>query len=287
MSDENISNDLELNPGDLKVVSGDSEDDSQLGKINIIPIDKDIEFGPKRQRIIDIRSDMDRSRWDLAEALNEMHDESTFQNFGYPTWERYINDEVKMNVRTSQYLCAMYVHFRHSVGADMTDEELSSVIDQIREIGWTKARCLVGVSTAKNYEEWFEKARRLSSADLELEAKREIIRINGGDPDEIPSTKTFSAKMAEEQYEIVAQACELAGEALESKKKSHQISMICQSWLSDNMGKGEKRGQHRSRMLRRTAAIWDVDIVAVDKATGQILMGREVLKKVDKDSKDS
>jgi len=270
---------MDKNASELKVVEG-SHEDIRIGKMNIIPIEDDKEFGDKRKRVIDIRTTIDRSRWDLAEALNEIHDASLFQNWGYPTWDRYISDEVKMNVRTSQYLCSMYVHFMHLVGADMTEEERTKMVNQIRDIGWTKIRCLVGVCTPDDYEDWFEKARNLTSSELESEAKREIVVRNGGDPDEVPKTKTFSAKMAEEQFEIVAQACELAGKALESKKKSHQISMICQSWIADNMGKGDNSGQHRERMLRRIAAVWDVDLVVVNKENGKVIMGKEVLDKL-------
>jgi hypothetical protein len=269
--------------GNLTVVDGGPD----LG-VQIIPIEKDKVHGKLRKKIVELQSSIDRSRWELAGELNKVNDKTLYVQWGYPSWEKYVSGEVHLNVRTAQYLCAMYVFFTKKLGEKIADDqEREEMIEAVKELGWTKARCLVDICTPKDYKEWFELARKLSSSELEAETKKALVRKNGGDPDNVQSMKTFTTKLAEGQQEIVDQAFEIAGGIADSKKRGHLLSLICQTFVSDNMAKDEGKDKNRNRMLRRIAATYGVELIVVDPDTKKVLLGKKLLEKVSATSEET
>jgi len=254
------------------------EDGEDYGDKQIVPIDRDEKFGILRKEIVDARKNMDASRWELAKRLHEVKEKGLFIQFGYPTWEKYIQTEVGYSVRSADILRDIYSFFGGVLTEKIEDsEEQESMISQIRELGWTKARHLTGVCNEDNYQDWIDLANKLTVADLETEVKRSLVRDNGGDSDSVSDMKTKSYKFSEGQLDMVEQAVELAAQASGSKKKSHNLSLVCQQYVADNMASGSNE-DIRNKMLLRTAAQFSVDIIALDPASKKVVLGKELLK---------
>jgi hypothetical protein len=252
------------------------------GKIEILPIENDTLHGKFRQKIVSLQKDIDSSRWYLSEALSEVHDKGLYSQWGYPSWDMYVSTEVGLNVRTAQYLTSLYVWFVHHIGKDLEKEELDEMIEEVRSLGWTKARCLAGVCEKDDWREWIDRAKRMSSSELEAATKKALIKKEGGDPSDVEEMKTFSCKLALEQKDTVDQALELAGTRAESKKKGNLITLICLEFLTDNMAEDKGVEVSREKMIRRIAAMYQIDLIAVDPESKKVLVGKDILSRITK-----
>ena len=86
--------------------------------------------------------------------------------------------------------------------------------------------------------------------------------------------------MTDDQVDILNQALEIAGPKAESKKRGHLLSLVCQTFVADNMNSGPNPELNRERMIRRLGAMYEIDLIAVDPRSGKVLVGNDVLKKV-------
>jgi len=239
-------------------------------------------YSDLRKAVLDLRGMIDKSRWELAGNLWKIHDETIYRHWGYINWDQYVEVEVGTTVRTTRYLISMYGWFVHEIGKEIADDtEREKMIEAVRELGWTKGRCLVGVANVDNVYDWIEKAQNMSSADLENETRKALAAKDGIDPDSVEKMKVFSCgRVTEEQHEIIEQALEMGEEALGSKKKGHIISMICQDYVATNMA--QKGDRNRGKYLDRIGAQFGVKLIAVDKETNKVVHGKAVLDKIQK-----
>jgi len=243
----------------------------------------EVPYAEIRSQVIKLKEEMDRSRWQLAECLYRVHDENIFQRWGYNNFEQYIENEVQMNVRTSQYLVAMYNWFVAYLGPKVKKKGkkvYEQMISDVKEIGWTKARYLVGVVEEDNVMEWLEKAKELTGVELQMEAKRLLVEEAGGDPKKVKDSKSFTATMMDDQRMIVDQAIELASKTAESKKKGHLLSLICQDYVATNMAQSEGGQKNKSKYFDKIATQFGVKFVAVDQTTEKIVHGRALYNKL-------
>lgn len=262
----------------LVLVDGQPED--YLSQ-QIIEIDKDKEYGEIRKEIIHFQRKSDLNRWELAARLQYVHEHAIYTHVGYPTWERYISKEVNISVRTADLLRTIFVYFAETLGEQIEDDdERKQMLDKVKALGWTRAKCLVDVCTPHDYEQWFELAQKITTEELQNETRRSLVERQGGDPDTVDDMKTKSFKFSEGQLDIVEQALEIAQSGSDSKKKSNLMSLICQTFVADNMAKDEGMEQNRNRMLTRIAAEYGVDLIAVDPGTKKILMGSELFQRL-------
>lgn len=260
----------------LTVVEGQQGDYADQ---QIIPIEKDKEFGSLRREIVELRRNIDGSRWELAMRLFRVRDRALYSQWGYPTWEKFVNTEVGMSVRTADLLASIYVFFGQKLAEKIEDaKERETMIQQVKDLGWSKAKHLVDVCTEKDYGDWIELGKKLTVNELETEVKKALTTQHGGDADDVPSMKTKSYKFSEGQLDMVEQALEIAEKSSGSKKKSHNLSLICQTYVADNMSQDEGMEANRNKMLMRIAAEYNVDIIVVDPGTKKVLLGEKLLE---------
>jgi len=252
----------------LKVVDG------------IVPHDGTESDAKIRQKVLDLKETMDKSRWEMAVVFYKIHDESIFQRWGYNNFDQYIETEVKMTVRTAQYLLAMYRWFMFEIEGDFSKERRAEIIEAVRNLGWTKARHLIGITDASNIDEWIKKAQEMSSSDLQSAARKALIEKNGGNPDDVKDIKRMTFGFQDDQHVPVEQALELAGVIAESDKKSHLLSLICMDYVATNMAQKEGGQKNRGKYFDKIAAQFGVKFVAVDKDTNEVVHGKAVLKKI-------
>jgi len=270
---------------DFVDLTGDS------GECSLVPLDGRIveatgeeEFADLRKAVFNSRKLIDRSRWDLAAALYEIKEKNVYERWGYYSWDEYVKNEVGMTVRTTQYLISMYHCFYVEIGSELDDDKKQDLASKVSEIGWTKARSLVGVVDKENVDDWIDKAKDMSSAELEGVTKRALLEQNGEDSSAVESVSVVSIRFYDEQREVYEQALGLAKEIADSDKKNHLLSLICQDFVTTNMvNRGGSVGR-LGRYLDRTAAILGIKIVAVDNDSGKVVHGKGLLDSLSTDA---
>lgn len=258
----------------------DAEGDDGLVILDnrIVPADGTEEYADIRRRILDSRERIDLARWDIAGDLYKVHDSSLFQTWGYFSFDEYVSVELSMSVRTAHYLTSVYHCFYIELSKDMDEEQHKATMERVNAIGWTKARSLVGVVNGENVNEWLDKAEGIGSIELEGETKRELVRLAGGDPDDVEKMKNISMRVSEEQHEIIFGAFSLAKQVAESDKRGNLLTLICQDYVATNTGnKSGGQQEIKGRYLDRIGAMIGVRIVAVDKETMQVVHGQDVV----------
>jgi hypothetical protein len=242
-----------------------------------------------RGKILKLKTQIDGARWELAESLFEVQggvdgEKKLFHLWGYTSWDGYVTAEVGTTVRTAQYLVGMYKKFALDVApvlGEESQEKKEAFLAAVKELGWTKGRLLVKVITPENAIDWVERAGGMTTAELEEAIKVALGKgKSGGDDDDF---ERMSFKLAEEQKAIVDKAMLLAKDMLDSEKKGHQISMICQDFYSTNAvqnADAKKKSDIQRAYLAKMGAIFGVHFVAIDRETGQVVHGKDFLDKV-------
>jgi len=265
---------------EAKNISSDIEDDDGLVRLDnrIVPADGTEDYADIRRRILDSRERIDLARWDIAGDLYKVHDSSLFQNWGYFSFDEYVSVELSMSVRTAHYLTSVYHCFYIELSKDMDEEQHKAVMERVNAIGWTKARSLVGVVNGKNVNEWLDRAEGIGSIELEGETKRELVRLAGGNPDDVEKMKNVSMRVSEEQHEIIFSALSLAKTVAESDKRGNLLTLICQDYVATNTGNKSGGSQDiKGRYLDRIGAMMGMRIVAVDRDTMRVVHGQDVI----------
>lgn len=281
--------------GKDKLAKGKKEsDDFDGGDDAVVPRSGSEPFSDLREAVLRQRDAIDSARWNLAEALFRVNDDAAYLQWGYPSWETYCESEVGMTARTAHYLIAMYAYFTVTLiepvsGMAESDpkrveaiRKREDIIDQIKELGWTKGKSLVGVLNLDNYEEWLNKARLLSATELEGEAKKALNAAKGKGGDEVEVMKNASFRLAEEQLAVVEQAIEIASAQLESDKRGHVLSMICQDYVATTMAQKEEGQTKRGRYFDRIGSMFGVRVIVVDKETGKVVHNEKLFEEMRK-----
>lgn len=229
-----------------------------------------------RQQILQIRDKIDAYSWEMSEALYKVYQEGLYVDWGYGSFREYVEVELDFALRKAQYLVSIQEWFHKMPQA---------VKDWVREIGWTKAKELVGVVSAENFEEWRER--------LEGKSYREIVEILKSGADEEPQgdddgdegSKKKDEKLLKKvfalypaQAENVQAALELAKEMAKSDKDGHALDLICTEFLSTNAGAPSVEDY-----LKKVERIVGVRIVALDVENDLVVYGGDVLDELSDD----
>ena len=191
-----------------------------------------------------------------------------------------------MHVRTSHYLTSIYEWFAINIGSSLSADAKEKMIERVRKVGWTKARCLVGVATSDDMDQWFEKSENVTTSELTTLAKQALMIKNGKDPKEVASVKRFGFTVEDEAYDTIQQALEIGSEQLESDKKGHVIAMICQDYLATHMAHAGDSPHARTKYFDRIAAQFGVNLIVLDKETNKVIQGKEILDSLSQGARD-
>jgi hypothetical protein len=255
---------------------------SSVVRIGEIPTDEG-PYGDLRAKVLRFKTVIDSARWDLASALTEIKGEAIFHHWGYSSWERYVQTELNMSERTTQYLMSMYHYFEEKIWRELPEETIKEkkpeLIAKIRELGWTKARTLVDVVTVEDADQWISKAKLMSTTELESHTRKALNDAAGIEkPVEPMQNKSF--RVSEDQSKSVEEALELAGKSLSSDKRGHQLSMVCQDYVATNMAQEDEGRDHMSRYFDKAGALYGVRLIAVDRETGKIVYGKNMFDRM-------
>lgn len=151
----------------------------------------------------------------------------------------------------------------------------------------TKVKELVNVISQVNVDEWVEKAKKLSAAQLAEEAKAYLQARKEAEKtgtsvektEEVEKLATLSFKLFEGQLGTVNAALERAKELAHSDKKGHLLELICQDWLATNDAMRGDKKKNVASYLRKFEKLLGIRIVAIDTEAQEIICGQDVVKK--------
>jgi hypothetical protein len=234
-----------------------------------------IEHADTRNRILDLRRQVEEGYWDLSQALYEVYSGSYYIAWGFASWKEYAECELELAPRKAQYLVSIQEWFGR-----MRPE----IQNWVQGLGWTKAKELVGVVTEENAKDWRNRLDGLSYRDMMSELHRSDDG-SGPNPDPLPSgtsnssgdekpqKKMFSLFSA--QSENVEVAIEKAKKMANTEKEGHALDLICSDFLATNAGVDTV-----SEMLGRFERSTGLYLIAYDKNDDCIVYGSEILDEI-------
>jgi len=221
-----------------------------------------------REKVKVLRAQAEETYWELSAALNEVYQGSLYQAWGFDKWADYVEKELDFTTRKSQYLIGIQEWF---------GKMPPNVQKWVRELGWSKAKELVGVVTAENAAEWKKK--------IEGKSVREIIEMikgakrdgedgggDGGGEGAEETSKKMSFTLFPAQFENVERALEKAKKMAESEKPGHALDMICTDFLTNNGGTDTVK-EYLAKVEKHTG----VRIVGYDTKNDVVVYGSELL----------
>ena len=246
---------------------------TELATVEILP---PAEYDNLRLEVMEAKSQSEKAYWRLATALFNVWNESAFEEWGYNSFGDYIDNELSMQRRKAQYLVAI---------AGWFGDQDEATQRWVKELGWTKARELIGVVDETNSAEWREIAESSSLRELTSAVKESRASTSSGtggvdDSIEKPQRKMFS--LFTPQYVNVEQALATAMTAANSDKEGHALDLICTEYLSQNGGIGTLGGY-----LKRIENIIGLKLVAFDPSQNEVAFGSETLDELFPDEEQS
>ena len=148
----------------------------------------------------------------LFSRLNEIGNFGDHKNF-----KQYVEERFNVKYRKARYLINIYQKL----------VEIDVPWDDVKNIGWTKLKLLLGVLTAENASEWIDRALSMNLVSLEEAVKQ---AKQDGETNELSeeakvSTKTF--RLSAEQEEVIQSALDQAKETHNLGSESIALESIC------------------------------------------------------------
>jgi hypothetical protein len=221
-----------------------------------------------RAEVIEAKNASEAAYWRLAAALHRVWDESAYLEWGYETFNDYVDAELDMQRRKAQYLVAI---------AGWFGEQSESVQDWVKTLGWTKARELVGVVDDTNLNGWREIADGASLREISeaVKAAKTLATTADDDDAQAPAEDKPKAKrfmLFDGQMNNVESALSLAKTNAGTEKDGHALDLICTEYLAQN-GALNNLGDY----LRRVEQVIGHKLIAFEPNDGVVAFGAETL----------
>jgi hypothetical protein len=204
----------------------------------------------------------------LAAMLTKAFELSAHKDWDYPTWEDFVDQEIGMGKRKSQYLMSIHHWFVNVIKS-------KRVIKKVQKLGWSKVRLLKGIVDKENVDEWVERAQSMTYSQLDEFIKRlrsEERNSDGQGSGEDVRNITFKLFPAQEQS--LEDAIEVAAGMAESDKRGHCLALICDDFTASNRFNLRPGQRMMTLYLQRIANQLDVNLVASERGSGDIITGK-------------
>jgi hypothetical protein len=208
--------------------------------------------------------------------LKGIYDNKLYDKWGYADWQTFVEDKLGFSKRKAQYLMAIWHYF----AVEINDEE---TIRKISQLGWSKAKELLGVVTSKNVDDWVKKAATSTVHELNQKITDAVM----GSKTYEKSGKLVNFKLFAEQLQNVEDAINLAKGISGSDIRSNNLSLICLEYLSNNGGLDAKdpvkKAEIVNNSLKNIGITLGVKIVGIDALSGEVIYGKEYVADSDED----
>ena len=242
-----------------------------------------------RDKIKGLVDNIAKTYWELSECLAQVQEKKAYKNWGYNTFDKYIEAEIEFaERRKAYYLIKMYKYYTQDLKSLITDkEQYQAALDAAKTVGWTKAVTVAnkGIINNENIDEITKKVRDLPVRDLKVFCDTVYDSMNPKEQEAADDAAIKTVKkhfqLALPQAEDVRLALEKAETMLkdggtERQREGHALSLICQDFLATHTATpGSKESV--VTLLSKYESILGISIIAVDKAKGKIVMGEATL----------
>lgn len=238
------------------------------------------EYGELRKEVLAIRDEVEDKSWNLAVKLMQVHDSSAYTEWGFGKWKDYVEQELAFKLRKANYLVSIAQWFG----------ELNKPIQKwVSDMGWSKAKELVGVVTNENAAEWKKRVKGKSVAQIQhmLEESQDESGSDdgaeGGDDQGKPASETSKRKafsLFDGQQATVDKALAKAAEMSQSDKEGHNLDMICVEFLATHAAMGTVDDYLRHVEHTTGLKLLAYDPKGGDKGEGDIVFGDSLLEEL-------
>jgi hypothetical protein len=131
------------------------------------------EYLDYRQRILEVRDEMETNQLALSELLHQVQKESLFVSFGYPSFQEFIEKEVQIGIKHASNLVQTWDYFGKLCVEAQTI---------IKKLGPTKAQHLVGHLTNENFvelEPWLRSNPTVQEIALKFKPDSKLAKGSG------------------------------------------------------------------------------------------------------------
>lgn len=257
----------------------DETEPSDLEVSDAIEIDgQEYKDGDVRRMILDQIQRTDQALREIAKLLFTVYQRSLFTRWGFKNFQEYVEADLGFKYRKANYLVNIWSWYTENVHRE-------DVMDAIwNEIGWSKAKELVGVITDENADHWLLRARELNAVQLAEEA-RKYLKLQAGDGGGGGSSgtddfKTMSFKLTEDQKENVEEAVALASKMSGSEKKGHNVDLISTNFIANN---ADSLARDALDFLGLIEKQYGISLLAVRLSDKAVIHGREVFEAIRED----
>jgi hypothetical protein len=210
-------------------------------------LDKDHAFSMARELI----EQEGKNDFVLGGILSRIQEAGFWENQGYESFRKFVEDDLSMGYRKAVYLIGIYNGLVES-GVPW---------DAVKELGWTKLKELSGILTIDNVIDWVAKAKDMTVLQLQeaIKASKGIVTDDGTGEitGEVQNLSTVTFKVHEDQKAIVLEAIEKAKGDIKSEFPAVAMTHICTSYLETSTGK--KKGKVMSLLeLASTKSLDDI-----------------------------
>ena len=242
-----------------------------LATVEVLPPSQ---YDDLRTEVIEAKNASEQAYWRLASALYIVWNESAYDEWGYDSFGDYVDNELSMQRRKAQYLVAI---------AGWFGEQSEQVQSWVKQLGWTKARELIGVVDESNANEWRDIAensslRELTTAVKEAKAENNVSNPSSGGETK-PKRKNFA--LFEDQMSNVSSALSKAMSLANTEKEGHALDLICTEYLSQNTGLNTLNDY-----LSRIENVIGFKVVAFDTSQNEVVYGSETLDELFPDEEE-
>ena len=227
-----------------------------------------------RRAVQDARTKIEESYWEFSIILHDVYINAYYTEWGFTSFVDYIELEVGMNKRKAQYLVSIQDWF------GKMKPELQSFVKQL---GWTKAKELVGKVNNENASEMMPRLEGKSYRELmntlnEANSKSTDQEDNEDLAEEKPTKKNFA--LYDDQLNNVNKALEIARDIAQTDSDNHALDMICLEFVSTHeQNSVEEYLQGVERLL-------GLKIIAYDQSKDAITFGEGTLDSIIEEEDD-
>lgn len=217
-----------------------------------------------RERAKELVREIDRCQIELAEILYKVKYHQLWKQWGYKSFNDYVNRELSLRTGKSFYLIQIYQKL--IIDAKVKKEE-------IKEIGWSKVKEIAPIITENNKQELLLKVKQDCVEELSEEV-REIKNTIVEENTEPLHIIRFG--LYETQYQLWKTAIEKAMKLTNSENMNQIVECILHEFLSGTL---EKPEEELKCFLERAERVYNIKLIAIKGE--KVVFGRNALKELE------
>lgn len=195
----------------------------------IVNVSHEVENYDKTKAFVTVKSlaeDIEFSYFKVGGILNRINEEGWYTEEGFIKFSEFVESEFGIKRTKAMYLINIYNGLLAS-GVAWTD---------VKDVGWSKLKEIVGVLTAKNVAQWVKRANEMTVLQLNAYVKQHKAGDSGGSSDDedsgVPKVSSMTFKMYDDQKEVVIEALDKAKEAGPTEHNNVALEAICMDYLA-------------------------------------------------------